>query len=116
MTSKAFRKLALSLPDTIESAHMGHPDFRVAGRIFATLTADEKTGVVMLSPEDQEIRLSAEPDIFEPAAGAWGRQGSTKVALAAADTATLKSALAAAHRNILAKATAKKPSKKKMPA
>jgi hypothetical protein len=108
MTADTFRKIALSLPDAVEAAHMGHPDFRVRGRIFATLTADGAWGVVMLAPEEQEMLLSAEPKIFEPAAGAWGRSGSTKVKLAAADRTTLKSALTAAHRNILAKMAAKK--------
>ena len=112
MTANAFRKIALSLPNTIESAHMGHPDFRVGGRIFATLSADGVWGVVMLPPEEQDVLVSAEPEIFEPAAGAWGRSGSTKVRLAKADKTTMKSALLAAHRNILAKATGKKSRKR----
>jgi hypothetical protein len=113
MSPDAFRKIALSLPDAVESAHMGHPDFRVNGKIFATLWADKLWGVVMLSPEEQQVMVDAEPKIFEPAAGAWGRSGSTKVKLAEADRTTVKSALTAAHRNILAKIAAKKPKPKK---
>ena len=61
---------------------MGHPDFRVGGKIFATLHAPEKgAGAVMLLPEQQELAMEAEPAAFSPAAGAWGRGGSTVVAL-----------------------------------
>jgi hypothetical protein len=77
-----FRRIALSFPGAEEKAHMGHPDFRVGGRIFATLHAAEKgTGAVMLTPEQQELALEAEPEAFAPAAGAWGRGGSTVVRL-----------------------------------
>lgn len=62
---------------------MGHPDFRVGGKIFATLHAPEKgTGAVMLLPEQQALAMDAEPAAFSPAAGAWGRNGSTVVSLA----------------------------------
>jgi hypothetical protein len=77
-----FRRIALSFPGAEERAHMGHPDFRVGGRIFATLHAPEKgTGAVMLLPEQQELAMEAEPGAFTPAAGAWGRGGSTVVSL-----------------------------------
>lgn len=77
-----FRRIALSFAGAEEKAHMGHPDFRVGGRIFATLHAPEKgTGAVMLLPEQQELAIEAEPDAFSPAAGAWGRGGSTMVRL-----------------------------------
>ena len=78
-----FRRLALALPDAEERAHMGHPDFRVGGKIFATLHGVGKgTGAVMLLPEQQELAMEAEPAAFSPAAGAWGRGGSTVVSLA----------------------------------
>jgi hypothetical protein len=78
-----FRRLALAFPGAEERAHMGHPDFRVGGRIFATLHAPEKgTVAVMLMPEQQELAMAAEPGAFTPAAGAWGRGGSTMVSLA----------------------------------
>lgn len=77
-----FRRIALSFPGAEEKAHMGHPDFRVGGRIFATLHAPETgTGAVMLLPEQQELAMDAEPAAFTPAAGAWGRGGSTLVTL-----------------------------------
>jgi len=78
-----FRRIALAFPGAEEKAHMAHPDFRVGGKIFATLHAPEKgTGAVMLLPEQQELAMAAEPDAFSPAAGAWGRGGSTVVSLA----------------------------------
>lgn len=77
-----FRRIALSFPGAEEKAHMGHPDFRVGGKIFATLQApDSGTGMVSLHPEQQELAMDAEPEAFRPAAGAWGRGGSTLVTL-----------------------------------
>jgi hypothetical protein len=78
---------------------MGHPDFRLRGKIFASLPKPGQ-GVVKLTPEQQDVLRAAEPAIFAPAAGAWGRQGWTVVTLAAADLPTLQSALAAAWRNV----------------
>jgi hypothetical protein len=79
-----FRRIGLSFVGAEERAHMGHPDFRVGGKIFATLHAPEKgTGAVMLLPEQQALAIDAEPDAFAPAAGAWGRGGSTIVTLSA---------------------------------
>jgi hypothetical protein len=93
MTGDDFRRIALALDGAIEKAHMGHPDFRVNGRIFATLDAKEEWGVVMLTPEEQhEFRRSA-TDVFVPAPGAWGRQGSTRVRLADAEEAAVRSAV-----------------------
>jgi hypothetical protein len=108
MTAEDFRRLALALPETVEAAHIGHPDFRVGGKIFATLgDADPSWGVVKLAPEDQEMRLS-ESDVFVPAAGAWGRRGWTRVNLKAADETTLRSALLAAWRTVAPKRLAKR--------
>jgi hypothetical protein len=77
-----FRRIALSFPGAEERAHMGHPDFRVGGRIFATLAApNAEHGMVALLPEQQELAMDAEPAAFKPAAGAWGRGGSTLVVL-----------------------------------
>ncbi|HYI63391.1 MAG TPA: MmcQ/YjbR family DNA-binding protein [Allosphingosinicella sp.] len=79
-----FRRIALSFPGAEEKAHMGHPDFRVGGKIFATLGAPgAEWGAVMLLPEQQELAIAAEPEAFKPAAGAWGRSGSTMVKLEA---------------------------------
>jgi hypothetical protein len=107
VTAATFRRLALGLPEASEAAHMGHPDFRVRNKIFATLGSPDKGwGMVKLTPEQQEILLGAEPDAFKPAAGAWGRSGSTLVRLAAVDAATLKSALGMAWRNTAPKGLA----------
>lgn len=81
-TADDFRRLALAFPGAEGRAHMGHPDFRVGGRIFATLgSPDPAWGMVQLIPEQQELAMEAEPAAFRPAAGAWGRRGSTLVDL-----------------------------------
>lgn len=107
MTADQFRRLALSLPETSESAHMGHPDFRVKGKIFATLSDNEKRGMVKLTPRQQEQFMHGEPDVFEPAAGAWGERGCTMVRLRAAKKETLRRALVAAWRNTAPKLLAR---------
>jgi hypothetical protein len=100
MTPHAFRRLALSLPEAVEVGHMGHPDFRVNGRIFATLAyPDEGYGMVKLTPEQQEAFVSAEPEVFRPVKGGWGLRGATLVALRPARTKSLRVALAAAWQN-----------------
>jgi hypothetical protein len=98
MTAAQFRKLALSFAGAVESSHMNHPDFRVGGKIFATLTPGEAEGVVMLSPDEQEGFIAEAPKTFAPAQGAWGRNGSTRVHLAGADFEMVRSALEAAWR------------------
>ena len=91
--------MALSFPEAEESAHMSHPDFRVGGKIFATLGyPDEDHGMVILPPEDQARLVKSSPKIFAPAKGAWGKSGSTSVRLEAIDKATLKRALEIAWR------------------
>ena len=76
------RRIALSFAGTEERAHMNHPDFRVGGKIFATLGSPNKEhGMVSLLPEQQELAMAAEPAAFRPASGAWGRGGSTLVKL-----------------------------------
>jgi hypothetical protein len=108
MTADEFRRLALSLPEAAESAHMGHPDFRVRGKIFATLgSPDEGWGMVKLTPEQQAECVGAEPEAFAPAAGAWGRRGCTNVNLGAATTETLRDALIDAWRNAAPKRLAR---------
>lgn len=99
MTPADFRKIALSLPEASESAHMDHPDFRVGGKIFASLGyPDNEHGMVVLPREDQARLVETYPKIFTPAKGAWGKQGSTTVRLAAVDQATLRGALEIAWR------------------
>lgn len=103
MTPDEFRRLALALPDAEERQHQGRPDFRVRGRVFATLGyPDAAWAMVKLTPEEQALRLEAEPDAFRPVPGGWGRQGSTNLRLAAADEASARSALLAAWRGAAA--------------
>jgi hypothetical protein len=100
MTANHFRRLALAMTDVVEGAHMGHPDFRVGGKIFATLHSDLKHGMVVLTLEDQERFVREHPTHFVPENGAWGRQGCTRVALASVDEETLGEAMTLAHQNI----------------
>jgi len=100
MTAVEFRRLALSLPEATERSHMGHPDFRVGGKIFATLGyPDEARGMVKLLHDQQAALTGARPDVFSPVPGGWGRRGATYVALAGADKATVYDALLMAWRN-----------------
>jgi hypothetical protein len=97
MTPNDFRKLALSFPETAERAHMNHPDFRVAGKIFATLGfANTDRAMVKVTPVEQEMLMRAEPSVFTPETGAWGRRGCTRVNLKAAKITTIRHALAVA--------------------
>lgn len=101
MTAEQFRKLALSLPETSEQSHMRHPDFRVHGKIFATLGyPDEEWGMVKLSPGQQRHWVEREPRIFRPVKGEWGLQGSTNVLLKSATKEKIEAALEAAWRNV----------------
>jgi hypothetical protein len=100
MTPDDFRKLALSFPEAIESAHMHHPDFRVGGRIFATLGyPDENSAVVKLRPDEQKEFVRKNPGVFRSVKGAWGRQGSTNIHLPEARIDNVREALSAAWRN-----------------
>jgi hypothetical protein len=100
MTPNEFRELAVSFPEAIESAHMHHPDFRVGGRIFATLGyLSEDSAVVKLLPDEQELFIRSSPDVFTPVKGAWGRRGATNINLSAATIEIVREALTAAWRN-----------------
>jgi hypothetical protein len=100
MTATEFRKLALGFPEAVESAHMGHPDFRVAGKkIFATLGADESWGMVKLTPRQQAELIERDPATYRPAAGAWGHGGATVVELRGASEDAVRAALTDAWRN-----------------
>lgn len=99
MTEDAFRAIALGLTGAAEGAHMGHPDFRAGGRIFASLRGDGQRGMVKLTPEQQADFIRRDPAAFAPESGAWGRQGCTSVRLAAADEETVGEALTLARRN-----------------
>ena len=111
MKARDFRRIALGLQDAIESSHMAHPDFRVNGRIFATLSGDDRQGMVKLSPDQQAQFINASPAVFTPASGAWGRQGCTMVQLAAADADVVGEAMTLAWQL----AAQHKPTKKRAP-
>src|SRR5688572_19502239 len=90
VTPGDFRRIALALPEAVEAAHMQHPDFRVGGKIFATLGyPGEGWGAVRLTPAQQERLVDTDADVFVPAAGAWGRTGMTTVRLADAPAGTV---------------------------
>lgn len=107
MTADEYRKMALAFPETSEASHMDHPDFRVKGKIFATLGPDEDWGALKLTTEQQEFLIRAEPNAFKPANGAWGKRGATIVTLSAAKEDDVRSALAQAWRNTAPKLTVK---------
>jgi hypothetical protein len=114
MTANDFRRIALSFPEAEERAHMSHPDFRVGGKIFATLGYPDKShGMVKLSPEDQHNFSKDFPEAFVPVTGAWGRGGATSVHLKAAKKDVLQKALQAAWRNTAPKRLVQKSEKAK---
>jgi hypothetical protein len=93
--------MALEIPTAVEQSHMNHPDFRIDGRIFASLgVPDENWGTVKLTPEQQRTSIEKAPGVFKPSSGAWGRQGYTNVYLPAAKATIVRSALDAAAKNV----------------
>ena len=99
-TPADFRRIALSLPQTEQRRHMNHPDFRVAGKIFATLAYPNKQfAMVKLTPLQQEDFVKAHPAAFNPCNGTWGSKGCTNVLLAKTKKSVVKEALLAAWRN-----------------
>jgi hypothetical protein len=94
MTADKFRRLALALPETSESAHMGHPDFRVRSKVFATLGYQgDGCAMVKLTPEEQASFTEAEPAVFAPVKGGWGRRGATIVRLKTAKEESMRRAI-----------------------
>jgi hypothetical protein len=99
MTPNDFRRIALSLPGAEESSHMGQPDFRVGGRIFATLASQQHGyGNIKLTFEQQQLFVAELPEIFLPIPGGWGRMGMTHIRLAAVSEDVLAGALHAAWK------------------
>jgi len=99
-----FRRIALSLPGAEESSHMGQPDFRVDGRIFATLaSAKQGYGNLMLTLEHQASFVEEMPEVFLPIPGGWGRMGMTHIRLAEASEDVLYGALHTAWKSRLEK-------------
>jgi hypothetical protein len=113
MTPDEFRSTALSFSGVEEKEHMGHPDFRVRGKIFATLGyPDARFGTIMVSPDVQQLLVRGHPKVFWPASGAWGRSGSTSVLLPRAPRRAVRDALEAAWKRRASKQPiAKAPSR-----
>ena len=112
LTSADFRRIALSLEGAEEGSHFGSPDFRVGGRIFATLASQAQGyGNLMLSPEQQAAFVAEAPEVFIPVPGGWGRNGATHLKLAAANEDLVLGALHTAWKLRVEKnrATARKP-------
>ena len=106
MTRKDFRRIALGMEGAVEGAHMGHPDFRVHNRIFATLHPDDRFGMVKLTPDQQRAFTRDYPGAFAPENGAWGRAGCTSVRLDSVHEEVLGEAMTLAWQNHASK---KKP-------
>ncbi len=98
-TPDDFRRIALGMKGALEGAHMGHPDFRVNGKIFATLHADHEWGMVKLTPDEQHAFVGEHPAAFKPENGAWGRQGCTAVRLDSVEEDVLGEAMTLAWRS-----------------
>ena len=104
MTANEFRKLALEIRGAVERSHMHHPDFRVAGKIFASLGyPDQGWAMVKLTPEQQRKCIKDAPAVFKLCSGAWGRQGATNIYLPAATASIVRAALDAAANNVISK-------------
>lgn len=104
MTAAQFRKLALLLPEAVEQSHMGHPDFRVRGKIFATLGYPDSTNAALrLTNLQQDMLCRAEPAVFSPVPGGWGARGATRVTLKTAKKASVHDALVMAWKNVAPK-------------
>src|SRR5215204_3451685 len=99
MTPDEFRRIALGMADAIEGSHMQHPDFRVNGKIFATLHGNNESAMVKLTPEQQERFVREHADTFALESGAWGRSGCTRVHLRSADAEALGEAMTLAWQN-----------------
>ena len=114
MTPAQFRKIALGMEGAVEASHMSHPDFRAAnGRIFATLNEDQTRGMASLTPEQQADFIARAPKMFVPAAGAWGRGGSTMIVLKEAEAEIAGEAVTLAWQRISALPSSKSRAKKK---
>ena len=113
MRATDFRRMALGLAGAVEGAHMGHPDFRVNDRIFATLHHDPEFGMVSLTPDQQQQFMRAHPDAFAPESGAWGRAGSTRVHLASVHEETLGEAMTLAWQNTVNKGASPQRARKR---
>ena len=114
MNHHDFRRMVLSLSDAVEGAHMGHPDFRVNNRIFATIHPDPTHGMVKLTPDQQQVFVHDFPNVFAPENGAWGRAGCTRVTFSEADEDAIGEAITLAWKNVM-QAHAAKSAKRATP-
>jgi hypothetical protein len=116
VTTDDFRRIALSLPGAEQGSHQGAVDFRVEGRIFATLaSARLGYGNLMLTPEVQADFVAEAPDVFKPVAGGWGRMGATHVILERATEDVVEGALRTAWNLRISAAKKKSPKRAKPP-
>jgi len=116
MTAADFRRIALSLEGAEEGSHMGAADFRVGGRIFATLASEAQGyGNLILTPEYQAAFVEEQPDVFLPIHGGWGRMGATHIRLSAANKDVLTGALRTAWMLRVEKKTKGRPAVSKRP-
>ncbi len=99
MNADDFRRIALGLPEAEEKSHFGKADFRVRNKIFGSLPGEDRA-VIKLTQDEQAMLCEAEPAIFSPIKGGWGRQGWTAINLAVSDEPTLLSACRMAWRNV----------------
>jgi hypothetical protein len=103
MQQDEFRKLALTFPEAVEASHFDMGDFRVRGKIFATLREADGRAVLKLSPDEQQLVMATSPGLFEPIKGSWGQKGWTRVVLDRADAETVCHAMGMAWRSIAPK-------------
>ena len=100
MTQDEFRAAALAFPEAAEAGHFDVADFRVAGKIFATLRQADGRAVLKLSPDGQQLLMATSPGMFEPVNGSWGQKGWTRVVLDEAGAAEVKHAMGMAWRSV----------------
>ncbi|MDQ6679134.1 MAG: MmcQ/YjbR family DNA-binding protein [Acidobacteriota bacterium] len=99
MDASDFRRIALSLEGATAGSHMGVEDFRVGGRIFATLASQSQGfGNLMLTAEQQRAFVEEQPELYVPIAGGWGRMGMTHIRLTEASVDAMTGALRAAWK------------------
>lgn len=103
MQQEEFRALALSFPEAAEASHFDTADFRVRGKIFATLREADGRAVLKLSPDEQQLVMATSPGLFEPVKGSWGQKGWTRVVLDRADAETVRHAMTMAWRSVAPK-------------
>ena len=103
LTTEEFAELALSFPEAVQGRHIETDDFRVLGRIFATLRQSDGRAVVKFSPDEQRLFMETAPGMFEPVPGSWGQKGWTRVVLAQADAETVRHAMGYAWRSVAPK-------------